>query len=207
MKSIISFLALLILCSVSRAEVNFKGGTTERTLEGLKFEQLVFRDNGRKVTYEQPRGWSYFAESGRIRFTPPGVSQAQADIDQVPLKAPVLFEEATLQKLQQQVVAGLPPAAQNAKVELEEKSPFKKNDCDTYGVTVSYHFQGQDFLTSVLYLNLPDALVRFRATARKADFEKIQRAFRGSILSWQWREPAVAAVAAQKEPSPPAVVR
>jgi hypothetical protein len=198
MKTIIFIFASVSLCSISRAGIDFKAGTDERTLEGIKFQQLVFRDNTRRVTYEQPRGWSYLADTGRVRFTPPGVTQAQAEIDQLPLAAPMVFDEATTKKLQEQFLAGLPPGSQDAKVELEEKSPLKKNDYDTYGVTVSYRLYGQEFSTSVLYLSLPDTLVRFRATARKVDFEKIHRAFRGSVFSWQWRAPTSPMVAKQE---------
>jgi hypothetical protein len=198
MKSII-LLSSIALCSISNAEIDFKGGTDERILEGIKFEQLVFRDNGRKVTYEQPRGWTYVVDTGRVRFTPPGISQAQAEIDQLPLAKTTVFDEATIKKLQEQLLAALPPGSQNAKVELEEPSPLKKNENDTYGVTISYRLYGQDFLTSVLYLGLPDTLVRFRATARKADFDKIHRAFRGSVYSWQWREPATPTMVAKQD--------
>jgi len=207
MKSTLSLLILALLCSITRAAIDFNGGTDERTLEGIRFQQLVFRDNGRKVTYEQPRGWNYVAESGRVRLMPPGVSQAQGEIDQMPLTAPVTFDEGTTQKLRQQALLGLPNGNQNAKVELDEKSPFKKNDCDTYSVTISYQLHGQEFSTTVLYLNLPDTLVRFRATAKKPDFEKIQRALRASVLSWQWRTAPAAAVTAQKAPAVPATTR
>jgi hypothetical protein len=200
MKPILFLLLSISLCSISNAGIDFKGGTDERVLEGIKFQQLVFRDNGRKVTYEQPRGWTYVADAGRIRFTPPGVSQAQAEIDQMPLAKPMVFDEPAIKKLHEQLLTGLPPGSQNSKIELEEASPLKKNDYETYGVTISYRLYGQDFLTSVLYLNLPDTLVRFRATARKPDFDKIQRAFRGSVFSWQWREPATPTMVAKQEP-------
>jgi hypothetical protein len=207
MKSILPFLALCFVCSVTKAGITFNSGTDERTLEGIKFQQLVFRDNGRKVTYEQPRGWTYVAEAGRVRLTPPGITQAQGEIDQLPLAAPIIFDDASTTKLQQQALAALPPGNQDAKVELEEKSPFKKNDCDTYAVTLSYRLYGQEFSTSFLFLNLPDAVVRFRATAKKPDFENVQRALRASILSWQWRTPPAAAVTAQTAPAMPATTR
>src|SRR3954466_1857849 len=108
MKTIIFLLASVSLCSISKAGIDFKGGTDERTLEGIKFKQLVFSDNGRKVTYEQPRGWTYVVESARVRLMPPGVSQAQGEIDQMPLTAPIAFDDATTTKLQQQALAGLP---------------------------------------------------------------------------------------------------
>ena len=198
MKPIVFLLALVSLCSISQAGIDFNGGTAERTLEGIKFTQLVFRDKGRKVTYEQPRGWTYVADAGGVRFVPPGVSQAMAGIDQSPSTAATVFDEETIKKLQQQALAGLPPDSQNAKVELEEKSPLKKDEHDTYAVTLSYRLHGQDFSTSILYLALPDTLVRFRVTARKADFDKIHRAFRGSVFSWQWVNPSSAAKVAQK---------
>jgi len=189
-------LALGSFSSFSHAGIDFNGGTSERVLDGIKFPQLVFRENGHRVTYEQPRGWTVRAETGRIQFTPPGATQAQAEIDQSPLPAPLTFDDETIKALQEKALAALPPGSQNGKVETELKSPVMKKDHDTYAVTLSYKLNGQDFMTDVLYLILPDTLVRFRVSARKADFDKLYPPFRASVISWQWTEPATKAAVA-----------
>jgi len=197
MKRVVTiFLALSSFASLSQAGIDFNGGTTERVLDGIKFPQLVFNENGHRITYEQPRGWTVRQETGRIQFTPPGVTQAQAEIDQSPLPAPLTFDDETIKALQAKALASLPPGSQNGKVESEQKTPVMKKDHDTYVVTLSCKLNGQEFMTDVLYFNLADTLVRFRVTARKGDFDKLFPPFRASVISWQWTEPATKAAVA-----------
>lgn len=183
---------LLLLASVLgaisvQAGIDFTPTTSERELEGMKFKQLNFKDNGRRVTYEQPRGWNYSGGGASIKFTPPELPQAQAEIDQTPLQAPQNLDEETMKALKAQVLASVPKESQNVVLVAEEKNPFRINQKETYSVTVSYAAFGQEFQRSVLFLNLEDAQLRFRVTARKSDFEKVQKAFRGSLFSMQWK--------------------
>jgi len=159
----------------------------ERVLEGIKFPQLNFQQNGRRITYEQPRGWTYAGGGSRISFTPPDAPQAQAEINQSPLPAPQSFDEETMKLLRAKTLAAVPPDSQNTVLVSEEKNPLRIANHETYAVTVSYSAGGQEFMTSILYLNLPDTQLRFRTTARKGDFEKVHGAFRGSNFSWQWK--------------------
>lgn len=159
----------------------------ERVLDGIKFQQLSFRDNDRTITYEQPRGWNYRAEAGKLVFTPPNVTQAEAAIEQVPLPAPQTFDEETMKQLQDQVLHSAPPGSQKVELITAEKNPVMINRHETFEVTIAYQLGGIGFRRSVLFLNLPDTQVRFRVTSREGDFDKVHRAFRGSVFSWQWQ--------------------
>lgn len=180
-------LSLLVVANVSRAAIDFTPVPTEFMFSGVKFQQLLFKDNGRTVSYTQPRGWSYSGGAAKIRFTPPDVPQAQAEIEQSPLQAPQKFDDETKKALQQKTLAALPPDSANVTVVSEEMNPLLVNGNDTYAITVAYQAYGQEFVTSVLHLNTTDTQLRFRTTARKADFEKVHAAFRGSVFSWQWK--------------------
>src|SRR5204863_6457778 len=94
--------ALLLLGSsvaVTLGEIDFTPILGYRTLEGVKFSQLLFHQNGQNITYEQPRGWSYSGDASRIRFNPPDVAQAIAEIAQVPLAKPETFDDETTTRL------------------------------------------------------------------------------------------------------------
>src|SRR5712691_7684662 len=100
---------LLVFVAVSvQASVYFTPVTGERVLDGIKFPQLSFHENGREITYEQPRGWTYLGDANHISFTPPNTAQAQAEIAQAPLSAPQNFDEPTMKLLQDQVIHSLP---------------------------------------------------------------------------------------------------
>ena len=119
-------------------------------------------------------------------MTPPNLAQAKGEITQSPLPAAQAFDEEGIKALQQKALASVPPASEKVAVVSEEKSPIQVNGNATYAVTISYQAHGQEYLMSVLYLNLPDTQVSFRATARKQDFAKVHGTVRLSLLSWQW---------------------
>jgi len=191
------FLSLLGVAGTALGGIDLSPVTGERILDGIKFKQLIFREGGRKITYEPPRGWNYRGDSGQFKLTPPDVAQAQGAIDQSPLPAPQDFDEATIKALRDKTLSWVPPGSTDLAIVAEEKDPVLVNRKGTYEITTAYRFGGQEYQASILYLNLTDTQLRFRFVARKADFEKLHKVFRGSIFSWQWagQEPSPAAVA------------
>jgi hypothetical protein len=183
---IVLALLLALLATNARASIDFTPTTGERILDGIKFKQLIFHDNGRKITYEQPRNWKYSGGASQIVLTPSDVSQAEAVIEQSRLEKPQNFDNASLQSLQEQVLSSVPASAQNVTLISSEKNPLVINRHETLEITIAYQISGLEFQRSVLFLNLPDTQLRFRVSARTQDFEKIHNAFRGSIFSWQW---------------------
>lgn len=179
-------LLLALLVATAQASVDLTPIPGERVLAGIKFQQLIFQEKGRKITYEQPRGWKYSGGGASIKFSPPELANAEAEIDQTPLQAPQNFDEKTMKALEEQVLSSVPANSQNAALVGTEKNPVTVNRHETFEVVVAYQISGVEFQRSVLFLNLPDTQLRFRVTARKQDFEKIHKAFRGSIYSWQW---------------------
>jgi hypothetical protein len=180
-------LLVLITCAASApGSIDFSPVTGERILDGIKFQQLIFKEKDHRIIYEQPRGWSYSGNGASIVFTPPGTTQAQATIEQSPLRQAQGFDEETMKSLQEQVLTSVSADNQNAKLISVEKNPIMVNRNETFEVIVSYESAGTEYQRSVLFLNLPDTQLRFRVTSRKQDFEKLHKAFRGSICSWQW---------------------
>ena len=178
-------LAALTL-STAAAAIDFAPVIGEHEQEGVVFKQLIFREKGRKITYEHPRGWAYSGDSKGLRLTPPGVANAQADIEQSVLRAPQPIDEAVLRD---QALKTIPAGSLGATIVEEEQNPLQINRYDTYGVTINYVFHGQEFNANVLFANVDDTQLRFRFVARKQDFDKLFRAFRGSLFLLQWAEP------------------
>jgi hypothetical protein len=178
---------LLVFISSARAGIDFTPTAGQRVLEGIVFKQIVFHQDGHPIAYEQPNGWTYTGDAASMRLTPTNVSQAQATIEQSHLSAPQILDDATTAQLRQQALGSVPNGAQNVALVGEEKNPLRINQRETYAATVSYNFYGQDYELSVLFANLADTQLRFRTVARKADFEKVQRAFRASLFTLSWQ--------------------
>ncbi len=183
---------LIALCFVAVASlpaiaaIDFTPTTGERELEGVVFKQLIFHEEGRRITYEPPRGWTYSGDASRIRFIPPDMAQAQAEIQQTPLSEPQNLDEARIQALRAEVLASVPKGSQQTVVVAEEKNPVSINRSESYGITVAYNLFGQEYRLSALFANLPKTQLQFRVIAEKNAFEKVHRLFRGSIFSMQF---------------------
>ena len=182
-----TLIAALTLGASARAAVDFTPTLTQREQAGITFQVLNFKENGRTIAYEPPRGWSYSGSGPRIRFTPPKVNQAFSDVDQVPLQKPQNFDEETKKALQQSTLTSVPAGSAAAGVVSETANPVMLRDNHSYEVIVSYQAFGQEFVMAVIYVNLPDTQLRFRTVARKPDFEAVHNAFRASLFSWQWK--------------------
>lgn len=175
-----------MLLSPAFAAIDFTPTTGEWVMEGIKSPLLYFHDNDRKISYVQPRGWTYTGDASRIKFIPPDVSQASGEIGQAPLPASQNFDEPTTKLLQDKVLHSLPGDSHDALVVGAEKNPVMINGHDTFEVVVEYQLYGERYRQSVLFMNLPDTQLTFRFVSRKPDFEKLHQAFRGSLCSLQW---------------------
>jgi hypothetical protein len=190
MKRASALLGFSFAClSTAFAAIDFTPLTGERELNGVKFAQLVFHENGRNVVYEPPRTWTYSGGGPSIKFIPPKISLAEGEIQQQPLKAPLAFDEATTKALQAQTLAAVPSGSTTVTLLGEELNPLLVNGNATYEVTVGYTFYGEEFQLSILYINLPDTLLKMRTVAKKNDFEKVHEAFRASAVSFQGLKP------------------
>ena len=184
---VLFLLGLPLWCAF--AGIDFTPTASERTFAGIKFPQLYFHEKDRRISYEQPRGWRYSGDCSQIKFTPPDVPQAFAEISQTPLPARQNFDEPTTKGLQDQVLASLSPDSQDAAIVSAEKNPLMIDGHETFEVTVTYQLYSERYYQSVLFMNLPDTQISFRFVARKPDFEKLHRAFRESLGSLQWLKP------------------
>ena len=177
------------MLTAASAAIDFTPAPGERELNGIKFPQLIFNDSGRQVIYERPRGWTYSGGGSSIKFFPPQVGQAEGEIQQLPLKAPQIFDEPTVTALQNQTLAAVPSGSTDVALVSEQKDPIMVNGNHTYEVVVGYRYYGQDYQLSILFINLPDLQLRMRTIAKKDDFDKVHKAFRSSAVSFQGLKP------------------
>ena len=180
------------------AAVDLTPTPSEYTAEGMTFRQLSFKDGKRRVVYELPRQWSYRGDGTSLQLVPQNSVRAEASIQVADIPKPQAFDEKLFAALREQSLRAAPPAAQNVTLLNEEFNPVRLERGDTYCVTTSYQALGETFLRSTLYVILSDAQLTFRLTARKPDFEQLERTFRTSILSWHWVEPDPAATVLKK---------
>jgi len=191
-------LILLAFGTSTRAALSLAPTPSEYLGEGIKYTRLMFKDDKRQVTYVPPSLWSYRGSAAQLQLTPPeNFKRATAAIEATPLTAPQPLDEKTIQLVRQTFLSSLPPGSQEVKVLAEDQnSVLIDGKIETYEISVSYQVYGETFVRSTLFANLPDLQLRFKLTASAKDFDALHRAFRASMVSWQWTKPETKAPSA-----------
>jgi hypothetical protein len=197
-QKLVSGLLLVLFAATSANALDLTPVVSEYVAEGITFRQLTFKDGKRQVIYEPPRQWVCRGSVGSLQLTPAKTDRADAVIEAVELKAPQKLDDRTTSALREQFLKSLPPGSQGVTVVSEEQNPVSLENGASYAVTVAYQALGETFLRSVVFVNLPEMQLSFRLTARKADFETIQKQFRSSIFSWHWVDRSAARLAQDK---------
>lgn len=182
--------SVIVLLSVfptpnTRAEIDLTPIPGERVVEGFTYKHLIFFEQGRRITYSPPKGWTYTGTSQAIRFLPPGLAQAQAEIQQSPISGPQGPRGSAGNPLKSQALASLPKDSYSVTIVAETQNPLQIDGHGTYEITVAYELFNQAYQMSVLFANLPDTHLRFRLIARKQDFDSLSQLFRTSLYSWR----------------------
>ncbi len=179
---------LLVICfsaSTTYAALELTPTIDEFMLDGVKIQQLAFRDGEKKITYQPPRQWDYRGSGDRLVLHPPGKTQAEAVIVRLTIAKPVGFDAEGAKKLVDETTAGLPAGSTNVTVAAPEKNPVNINRKETFLVTIKYQFGGEKYERSILFVNREGEQLRFQLTCREADFEQLNRAFFASHFTWQ----------------------
>lgn len=184
-RSLTLILGATVFVASAYAELQLTPKVAEYELDGVKFKQIAFSDDGKTITYQSPRGWDYSGNATQLTLRPPNKAQAEATITKIPLSQPGSFDEASLKKLVTEAAALVPKDSANVSVVAEEQNPLMIQRKGTFLVTLGYTYYGQKMSRSILFLNRGKEQLRFQLTCREADFKELHRAFLASHYTWQ----------------------
>ena len=177
-------LPLLFLTTVAgRGGVDLTPSVNEYVAQGIKVQQLTFKEDKGQIEYEPPSGWKFDGGPNQLHLVPPQKNFAEAVVAVAQLNKPQSLDENTIKLLEQQFVANLPAGSQFVKIEEEVPNSVLLDGNAGFEVTVSYQSMGEKFLRSALFVNLRDTQLIFRLSARKDDFQALHREFKASIFS------------------------
>ncbi len=174
----------VLLAASARAELQLTPSVVEYELDGVRLKQLAFPDGGKQVTYQAPHGWDYSGSASQLTLHPPKKSQAEAIVCKVSLAQPGSFDDATMKKLADEMIASVPKGSTNVQIVSQEKNPLRIQRKDTFLITLTYDLYGTSFSRSILFLNRDQEQIRFQLVCRQADFKELEKAFMGSQYSW-----------------------
>jgi hypothetical protein len=187
LSNIICLVCCLAQAAAAGHAIEFSPTLQEYSSDGIVCHRLAFRDDQRTVYYQPPRNWHCTVDGSRLRLVPPDKTFAEAEITSRPLEKPAPLDEAATKGVTQQALATLPPGSQQPLVEKQEQNALMLNNNPAFEALISYKILGDTFQRSILVVNTPLTQITFRFTARKSDFDALYRAFRASVVSWEWQ--------------------
>ena len=187
MKQLAVIVTLACAFGVARAEIDLTPEQSVRELDGCKFPQLEFRDSGKKITYELPRGWTYLPrDKTTLALVPPGKDMVSAKIKFIPIPGTLTLDEPQLKRLKDTASQLLPPEGKILNEPTVTPNPLSLNAHPTCEIDVIFALNGQRLRMSVLFVDLGDSQLRFSLISRPGDFEDLHKALQDSLYSWQW---------------------
>lgn len=157
----------------------------EYELDGVKRHQLVFADGERRVTYTPPRKWQYSVSGNRLVLHPEFGSVAEAIITVSKVSRPEVFDETTIKRLCDEVLASVPRGATNVTAVSQQLNPLLIEGKETFLVVINYDYYSARYAKSIMFLNRQSEQVRFELTSNREKFPDLQKAFLSSHYTWQ----------------------
>ena len=181
---IIAFIGLLC-AGAARADLDLNPKLSEYNSEGFKVRKLVFLESGRDVTYIPPRDWDYSGSAAKLVLHPRQKAQAEASITKSVLGTATRFDETTTKPLVAEALRSIPAGSTDVSLISQEINPFPIAGKETFRVSCTYTFYGENYTRSLLFVNRATDQIRFQLVCRTADFEGLQKEFHRSLFSWQ----------------------
>jgi hypothetical protein len=176
---------LILLVGFARADLDFTPRVEEYELDGVKLKQLTFADGDRRVIYTPPKKWEYSGHGNRFVLHPTNQSAAEAVISVSKTQHPEVFDEATIKRLCDEVLASVPNGSINITLVSQQKNPLLIERKETLLVVINYEYYSNQFARSVMFLNRQNEQVRFQLTCSQKAFRDLQKAFQDSHYTWQ----------------------
>jgi hypothetical protein len=177
--------AVLLLGASAYADLNLNPRRAERILDKMRFEQLIFNDGVKQITYSPPRGWTFSGSAEKFSLRPADKGQAEASIVRTALAAPYSLDDAGVKKLTESALTSVPGGSTAVTLISQEKNVFMLGGYESLLVKLSYSCYGENYNRSVLFLNRGKEQLRFQLSARDHDFQQLEEAFERSHLTWQ----------------------
>ena len=200
--------ATIAFSVTANAAIDFTPVVEEYTSQGFVYRKVTLRGERGVIRFVPPLGWNVRGTKELLQLYPPNQTLAEATMSARTVSAPISFDAAMIETLEQQALGTAPPTSQAARVVKHELNPIPMGANPSLEIIISYSALGRIFQKSVIIVQVGDQQLVFRLSAPKEHFDALDQAFRRSIGSWQWIEPAASsATVASSQSSPGPALR
>jgi len=172
----------LVLCFSLRAmaDTNFQFLPSETGSDGPTAAYVTFKNGDHEARYIPPLKWSVAAD----RLRPEGKDMADARIEMFPIPIALPWDKDHVKQSQEWAISRfVPKDSTDVTVVSSAVSSMKICGLDAYQVVVSYALFGMSYQSSFTIVERDKTRFCFVLTAQKKDFQELQSAFIGSLIS------------------------
>ena len=185
----IVILLLVTICS-GQAGIDFTPAVEEYSSQGFTYRKVTLKEEKGLIKFVLPFGWGVRGNKDMLQLNPSNQTLTEATISATPLNGPTPFDDAAIEALKQKVLRDAPPASQSVQLVSCNLNPVPMAPYQSVEIVISYMALGRTFQKGVIFVQADDTQLVFRLSAAQDEFNSLSQAFRGSIGSWQWRQPA-----------------
>jgi hypothetical protein len=201
-------IVVIAFAVTANAAIDFTPLVEEYASQGFVYRKVTLKGEKGVIRFVSPLGWNVRGTKDLLQLYPPNQNLAEATMSARTVSAPMSFDTAKIESLEQQVLGTAPPTSQAARVVKHELNPIPMGTNPSLEITISYSALGRLFQKSVIIVQEADQQLVFRLSAPREDFDALNQAFRRSIGSWQLLEPkASAATVASSQATPAPALR
>ena len=177
--------ATLLFSATTGASVDFTPYKDSYEVEGIRFESVAFRDQGKRILYSPPKQWTLSGADAKLTLFPPGAALASASIQSVsPPKLPSAESSGSeaLGELARQLV---PKDAIKVEIGTPKTGSLGIGGREVSELELTYSLFLQPLQATVFFLPRGNELVVFQLVAKPSDFPRLAKEFRDSLHSFQ----------------------
>jgi hypothetical protein len=183
-KSLILSVVLAACAATGVAGVNFIPIPRSTVSDGLTTNYVVFKNDGKEICYTPPKDWSYNGSPDGFSLRSNGINPAVVTMESIPLEKPVVFDEAQIKRLTEEVLASIPNGSGKATALSPARRPVNICGKDNVEIIITYSVYGRPMKMSVFFVNHTEELLRFKLISDKANFAGAHEQFSDSLATW-----------------------
>jgi hypothetical protein len=178
-------LATLVLSASTAASVDFTPYQDSYEVEGIRFESVAFRDQGKRILYSPPKQWTLSGADSKLTLFPPSAALASASIQSVSPPHVVSAATAGSQVLNELARVLVPKEALKVEIGQPKTGSLGIGGREVSELELTYSLFLQPLQATVLFLPRGNEFVVFQLVAKPSDFPKLAKEFRDSLHSFQ----------------------
>jgi hypothetical protein len=177
--------AFILFSAIPASALDFTPYKESYEVEGIRFESVAFRENGKRILYSPPKQWSLSGGLGKLTLFPPGAALASATIQSILPSQLLPVERSNIQTLGELARHLVPKDAVKVEIGPPKSGSMGIGGREVSELELTYSLFLQPLQVAVFILPRGEEFVVFQLVARPSDYPTLAKEFRDSLHTFQ----------------------